>query len=388
MDAQTQLAALAAVTLLATGCDEAPVAEAPPPEVYVTPVVQRDVPVFLELVGQTAGSQDVEVRARVEGFLEAMNFREGSFVRAGTVLYQIDRKPLQAILAGARADQATAEARLTKAENDVARYTPLVAKQAVSQRELDDARAERDAARAQVDAARAGVEKAGLDLGYARVTAPIDGLVGVTHVKAGNLVGRGESTLLTTISQIDPVIFDVGVTEADYLRIARRGLSRSDSVVRGGSPALDGIELTLADGTRYPHAGKLGPVERAVDPSTGTLGVQLIFPNPDLLLRPGQFGRARVLIEHKAGALLVPQRAVQELQNLRSVAVVDGTGKVSFRNVTVGPRVDSLWVIEEGLKPDERVVVEGLQRVRDGLIVTAKPAEITPAVVRTSGEAK
>jgi membrane fusion protein (multidrug efflux system) len=394
MEAQARLAVLAAAAALVAACAEPPAAAPPPPpEVYVMPVVQKDVPTYLELVGQTRGFQDVEVRARVEGFLERVHFQEGSLVRAGAPLYDIDRKPLEAVVAAARADQATAEARLAKAENDVARYTPLVARQAVSQRELDDARAERDAARSQVDAAKAAVEKATLDQGYTRIFSPIAGLAGTTMVKAGNLVGRGENTLLTTISQIDPMIFEVGVTEADYLRIARRGLQRGNAAGRGGSAPVDGIELTLADGTRYPQTGRVGPVERAVDPTTGTLGVQIIFPNPDLILRPGQFGRAKALLEMKPGALLVPQRAVQELQNLYSVAVVDDSGKVSFRNVKVGPRVESMWVIEEGLKPGERVVVEGLQRVQDGMTVTpkAQPAAAAPGAaqaVPTAGEAK
>ncbi len=346
---KARLAAFAAAAALAAACGEAPVATPPPPpEVYVLPVVQKDVPTYLELVGQARGFQDVEVRARVEGFLERVHFQEGTAVRVGAPLYDIDRKPLEAIVAQAKADQATAEARLAKAENDVARYTPLVARQAVSQQELDDARAERDASRSQVEAAKAALEKATLDLGYTRITSPIAGLAGTTLVKSGNLVGRGESTLLTTISQIDPMIFEVGVTESDYLRIARRGLQRGNASGRGGSAPVDGIELTLADGTRYPQTGRVGPVERAVDPTTGTLRVQIMFPNPDLILRPGQFGRAKALLEMKPGAMLVQQRAVQELQNLYSVAVVDDSNKVSFRNVKVGPRVDSMWVIEEG----------------------------------------
>jgi membrane fusion protein (multidrug efflux system) len=357
----------------AGACSEAAPVAPPPVEVYVADVVVRDVPEYLELVGQTAGSQDVEIRARVEGFLESVRFREGSFVRRGDLLYEIDRKPLEAILAEAQAQQATAEARLAKAVNDVNRYTPLVKKQAVSQQELDDARAEQDAARSQVEAARAAVEKTKLDLGYTRVMAPISGLIGTTQVKAGNLVGRGESTLLTTISEIEPIIFRVGVTEADYLRIIRRDPSRA-----GEEGRAEGIELTLADGTKHPQTGKLGPVERAVDPTTGTLGVQLLFPNPQQVLRPGQFGRARVLIATRPGMLLVQQRAVQELQNIYNVAVVDGEGKVSFRSVKVGPRVDAYWVIEEGLKQGEKVVVEGLQRIQDGMTVAAKPAPAVP----------
>lgn len=379
--------ALATAALTAACSEPPPAAPPPPPEVMVTEVIQRDVPVYLELVGQVIGSQDVEIRARVEGYLTQMTFQEGTIVRKGDLLYEIDRQPLQAMLAQARADQATAEARLAKANNDVARYRPLVAKQAVSQRELDDAVAEQDAARSQVDAAKAAVEKATLDLSYTRITAPISGLIGATRVKTGNLVGRGESTLLATISQIDPALFRVGVTEADYLLVARRA---AETGQRGGRQG--DIQLRLADGSVYSQTGRVTVVDRAVDPSTGTLGIQIQFPNPELLLRPGQYGRARLLLDNKPGALLVPQRAVQELQNLYSVAVVDGEGKVAFRNVKVVPRVDSLWVIEDGLTASDKVVVEGLQRIQDGMTVTTRSApavapEKTEAVT-TAGEAK
>jgi len=361
---------LPALALVAAGCEKAaPPAAPPPPDVYVTAVVKRDVPVYLELVGQTIGFQDVELRARVEGFLETMTFREGSFVKRGDLLYEIDPQSLVAQRAQAQADQVAAEARLAKATNDVNRYTPLVAKQAVSKRELDDAVAEQDAARAQVAAAKAVVERATLDLGYAKVTAPISGLIGTTQVKPGNLVGRGQNTLLTTISQIDPILFRAGVTEADYMRVVRRAPDRV-----GAEPRLANIELTLTDGTKYEHTGKISLVDRAVDSTTGTLGVQIEFPNPELILRPGQYGRARILIDNRAGAMLVPQRAVQEIQNLYSVAVVGADNKIAFKNVTVGPRVDSMWVIESGITAGEKVVVEGLQRVREGIVVTPKPA--------------
>jgi membrane fusion protein, multidrug efflux system len=367
---RTALVAVALMAALCAACEKPPPAAAPPPpEVYVASVIQQDVPVYLEVVGQATGFRDVDIRARVEGFLETMDYQEGSFVKVGTLLYTIDRKPLEATLAAARADQATAQARLEKADNDVKRYTPLAAKQAVSQQELDNARAALDASRSQVDANKAAVEKATLDLGYTRVTSPIAGLAGTTRVKPGNLVGRGESTLLTTISQIDPILFRIGVSEAEYLRFAQRSPGRT-----GDSPRAGGFQLTLADGTIYKQTGRVNTVDRAVDPSTGTLGIELLFPNPDLLLRPGQYGRARLLLDNKRGALLIPQRAVQELQSIRSVAVVDDAGKVAFRTVKVGQRVESLWVIEEGLKAGERVVVEGLQRIQDGMTVTAKVA--------------
>src|SRR4051794_3479054 len=377
-DRRSMCVAAAMTAALSAACEKPVAVAPPPPEVYVAAVVQQDVPVYLDLVGQTQGFQDVDIRARVEGFIDTVNFREGSFVRKSDLLYTIDRKPLEAALAQANAELATTRARLAKADNDVARYVPLVAKQAVSQRELDDARAAQDAMRSQVEASKAAVDKATLDLGYVRITSPISGLVGTTQVKAGSLVGRGESTLLTTVSVIDPIIFRVAIPEADYLRIIKRDPTRA-----GQAGKASGIELTLADGTTHPRTGTVGPVERAVNNTTGTLGVQLYFPNPDNVLRPGQYGRARVLLETKAGALLIPQRAVQELQNLYSVAVVGADGKVAFRNVKVGPRLEALWVIEEGLKPGEQVVTEGLQALRDGMTVRTKPmpalgADATP----------
>jgi membrane fusion protein (multidrug efflux system) len=366
----------------AAGCGK----EAPPaaaaPEVYVADVKERDVPIYMEVVGQTKGSQDVEIRARVEGYLDSVRFTEGAFVAKGAPLYQIDPLPLEAALANAKADLATAEARLGRANNDVTRYRPLAESQAISRQELDNALSAQEAARAMVDAAKAAVDKATLDLGYASITSPLDGLVGTTNVKAGNLVGRGESTLLTTVSQIDPILFRAGISEADYLRLAKR----QQEAGRTGTPRAE-IELILADGTTHPHKGQVDAVERAVDPTTGTLAVQVRFPNPGRVVRPGQYGRARFVIETKAAALLVPQRAVAELQNLYSVAVVGPDNKVAFRNVKVGPRVDDLWLIEEGLKPGEKVVVEGLQKVREGSPVSPKPVADAPTAKGAAGPA-
>jgi len=367
---------------------EAPPAAPPPPEVLVTVPVQRDVPVYMELVGQAVGFQDVEIRARVEGFLEKVAFTEGTLVRKGQLLYEIDRKPLEASVANAKANLATWQARLEKAKNDVSRFKPLVAQQAVSQQELDNALSAQDAAVAQVDAAKAALEKAEIDLGYTIITAPLDGLIGTTKVKAGNLVGRGESTLLVTISQIDPILFRAGIAEAEYLRVARRMTEqRAQGIVQGEKTP---IQLILADGTVHPHPGYLDAVERNIDTLTGTIALQIKFPNPERLVRPGQFGRVRFVIDMKPGALLVPQRAVQELQNLYNLAVVSADNKVNFRTVKVGPREGNLWVIEEGLKPGERVIVEGLQRVAEGAVVNPKPApaEAAPAGAAKAGEVK
>jgi membrane fusion protein (multidrug efflux system) len=368
-------AALAGTGLLAGACaEQKPAAAPPPPEVFVTEVVRRDVAVPMELVGQAKGSQDVDIRARVEGFLEVVDFAEGTLVHKGQVLYRIDPKPLQSTLANAKADLATAQARYEKTQNDVKRLTPLAQKQAVSAQELDNAVSAQDAARAQVEAQKASVEKASLDLGYTNVVSPIDGLVGTTQVKAGSLVGRGESTLLTTVSKVDPILFRAGISEAEYLRLARR----ADEIRARNKSQKIPIELILADGTVHPHKGTLEAVERAVDAATGTLTLQFTFPNPGGLIRPGQYGRTRFVVDSKSNAILVPQRAVQELQNLYSVATVGADNKVAFKNVTVGPRVGSLWVIDKGLDGNERVVVEGLQRLRDGVVVTPKPAPASP----------
>ncbi len=330
------------------GCGKAPVKAVVVPEVMVVTPIRQDVPVYLDLVGQAQGKQDVEIRARVEGYLESVNFTEGTFVTKGAPLYQIDPKPLQA-------DLANMQARLTKTSNDVARLQPLAAKQAVSRQELDNAISARDAAKAQFDLAK-------LNLGYTTITSPIDGVVGITQVKAGNLVGRGESTLLTTVSQVDPIVFRVGISEAEYLKFAKRGPRPTD--------AESDIELLLADGTVYSHKGVFDAVERAIDVTTGTLAVQFSFANPDRLIRPGQYGRVRIMAEKISSALLIPQRAVNEIQGFYQVAVVSADNKVSVRNVKVGPRVDNLWVITEGIQPDEKIVAEGLQRVRDGVTVT------------------
>jgi membrane fusion protein (multidrug efflux system) len=374
---RSSIAALAVAALASVAaCREKTAAvTAPPPEVYVAAVDQQDVPEYLDLVGQTEGFQDVDIRARVEGFLDSMHFREGSFVRAGDLLYQIDPKPLSATLAAAKAEKSTADARLGKTTNDVTRYAPLVAKQAVSRQELDDAQSAQEAARSEVQAAVANVDKATLDLGYTRVFSPISGLVGTTRIKPGNLVGKGEPTLLTTVSQIDPISFRVGVTEAEFLRVTKRYPERVGDV-----PRAVGIELTLSDGTRHPFTGRVGSIDRAVNAATGTIGVKLEFPNKGFILRPGQYGRARILIDTRKNALLVPQRAVQEVQNQFSVAVVKADQTVSFRNVTVGPRVASMWVIADGLMPGELVVAEGLQKIKDGMAVRTKPYDASKSI--------
>jgi membrane fusion protein, multidrug efflux system len=352
-----------------------PPAPPPPPEVQVAEVVQKDVPIYIELVGATLGSEDVEIRARVEGYLASINFTEGSFVRKGQILYKIDPEPFEAALSQARANLETAKARLDKTNNDVTRYKPLAEKKAVSQQELDNALSAQEAARSQVSANDALVTKAKLDLAYTTITSPVNGLIGTTQRKVGSLVGRGENTLLNTISQIDPILFRCAIAEAEYLRIARRGADRDRSMNK-----KYGVELILADGTVHPHKGRLEAVERAVDPTTGTLTGQFSFPNPEKILRPSQYGRARFVTEVKQDAVLIPQRAVQEIQGLYSVMVVKPDSTVEQRMVKVSDRVGNLWVIDSGAKPGEKVIVEGIQRVSPGVKVIARPENPAEAV--------
>jgi membrane fusion protein (multidrug efflux system) len=352
------------------GCSKKEAPPPPPPEVQVAAVVQKDVPIYIELVGATLGSEDVEVRARVEGYLVSVNFTEGSFVKKGQLLYKIDPQPLQAALAQAQANLDTARAGLDKTNNDVNRYKPLAEQKAVSQQELDNALSAQQAAQFQVTAYGAQVEKAKLDLAYTTITSPLDGIIGTTQKKVGALVGRGENTLLNTISQVNPILFRCAIAEAEYLRIAR------DAAVKNRSLEKQyGVELILADGTVFNHKGRLDAIERAVDPTTGTLTGQFSFPNPERILRPSQYGRARFVTDVKQDALLVPQLAVQEIQGLYSVMVVKPDATVEQRMVKAGERVGNLWIIDSGLKPGEKVIVEGLQKVKPGVQVVAKPVK-------------
>jgi membrane fusion protein (multidrug efflux system) len=368
--ARRSAAILVAFLLLTIGvaCSKKEAPPPPPPDVQVAEVVQKDVPIYIELVGATLGSEDVEIRARVEGYLVSYNFTEGSFVRKGQLLYRIDPQPFEAALAEAKADLATARARLEKTNNDVARLTPLAKEQAVSQQELDNALSAQQAAGAQVAAFDAKLTKAKLDLAYTSITSPTDGLIGTTQKKVGSLIGRGE-TLLNTVSQINPILFRCAIAEAEYLKIARRGTGRALG-------EKFGVELILADGTVHPHKGRLDAVERAVDPTTGTLTGQFSFPNPERILRPSQYGRARFVIDLKQEALLVPQRAMQEIQGLYSVMVVKPDSTVEQRMVKASDRIGNLWVIDSGVKAGEKVIVEGIQRVSPGMQVSAKLVKV------------
>jgi membrane fusion protein (multidrug efflux system) len=372
---QVTIVALGVAALMGAACGKKEAPPPAPPNVKVAPVVQRDVPVYVDVIGQTRGSTEIEVRARVEGYLDSVDYKEGTFVRKGQLLYTIDPRPFQASVAQAKGHQAEAEADLARARQDVVRYEPLVAKNAISRQDYETAVQVQRAAEASLEAAKAAVQKANLDLSFTRVEAPAAGIVGRTEVYPGTLVGRGQSTLLTRISQTETIHVRVSVPERDYIEYSRRGQER----VKAGNTTPLKFEMVLSDGSVHPEKGDLVFVDRAVDAQTGTILLEVAFPNPGGAVRSGQFARVRVAIDEKKGAILVPQRAVTELQGVYNVAVVKPDDTVDLRMVQAAERVGTLWVIDSGLNAGERIVVEGVQKVRAGMKVTPVPTTIGEA---------
>lgn len=367
------IVALATAAALGSACSKKEAAPPPPPDVKVATVLQKDVPIYVEAIGQTRGSTEIEVRARVEGFLQTVDFKEGNPVRQGQLLYTIDPRPFQAALAQSKGQLAEAEAQLARTHQDVVRYEPLVAKNAISRQEYETAVALERAAVAAVAAAKAAADRAQIDLGYTRVVAPESGMVGKTEVYPGTLVGRGQSTLLTHISQIGTIHVRFTIPERDYLFYARR---RDERGVKPGAEEPLPFELILADGSVHPAKGRLVFVDRNVDPETGTILLEAAFPNPGEIVRPGQYARVRAAVDLKQGAILVPQRALSELQGIYNVAVVGGDDTVEIRMVKPGERIGTLWIVDSGLKAGERIVVEGLQKVRTGIKVKPEMVKV------------
>lgn len=363
-----------AVTLGAVAsasCQQEGPAPLPPPIVQVLEVTTANVPLTAEFIGQLDSPQNVDVRARVEAFVEKILFVEGSEVREGEPLFELDRKPFLEQLAAAQGSLAEAKAALNKYEKDVARLQPLAEKRAIPQQDLDNAIASVDVGRANVQSALARVESAKLYLSYCDVRAPVSGLIGAKQVSMGDFVGKGEPTLLATISQLDPIWFYCSISEVDYLRAAQR-------VRDTGRRVADlAVTLILADGSEYPEQGKWVFIDRAVDATTGTLRMRAEFANPRKVLRPGMFARARIRVETEQESILVPQRAVQELQGKNFVWVIGPDNRASQRPVTAGARIGGDQVIEAGLKPGERIVVEGVHKAREGEAVQPRTAEET-----------
>lgn len=382
-------------------------AQPPPPTVVVASVSQRTVPIYSDYVGQTRADNTVELRARVEGVLQKVYFREGSPVKKGQLLFTIDKRPFQAALQSAKAltakavsdlaqaqqrtdvlqaqaELADAQAVLTRADQDVARLAPLAKEKAVTEQDLDAAIAAQKSARASVDARRANltnleaavkytierakaevsaanarVIQAQLELSYCDIYSPISGIIGFLQVDEGNLVGRGDATLLATVSASDPLLVDFSVSEIEYLKL-------TDPETAGQRAGELRFELVLSDESLHPHHGTFRVLDRTVDPQTGTMKVEAAFPNPGSYLRPGQFARVRVAVAEKENAILVPLRAIQDLQGAKTVMVVDQENKVAMRTIRIGDKVDKEVVVLDGLNAGERVIVEGMQKVRPG----------------------
>jgi membrane fusion protein, multidrug efflux system len=342
----------------------------PPPAVVVASVVQRDVPVYGEWIGITAGDINAAIRPEITGYLLRRVYAEGSFVHRGELLFEIDPRQLRAQLEQAAANLGQGEANLGKAERDVARFRPLAEQRAVSQQELDNAIAAEQVARASVAALKAAVDQARLNLTWTRVGSPIDGIAGASVAQVGDLVTP--QTVLATVSRVDPLRVQFNLSEQEYLHDRVRGAGGGSTAGAGAAQGFGELRLALADGTIFPHPGRLIFTDREVDPKTGTIAAVGLFPNPGNLLRPGQYAKVRAETGIDRGALLVPQRAVNELQGGYQVAVIGPDNKADIRNVQTGQRVGNLWVIDRGLKPGERVVVEGFSRVKSGSQVIPK----------------
>jgi len=350
---------IAIILLWAAACaksaDKA-AAPPPPPQVVVTTVVQRDQPVYREWIGTTQGDVNADIRPKVEGYLLRRDYQEGSFVRQGQLLFEIDPRQTQAQLKQAEANLEQARAGLTKAEHDVQRYEPLAAQKALSQQEVDNARSARSAAQATVGALQAAVDQARLNLSWTRVTSPISGIAGLAPQQVGDLVSP--QTILTTVSTVDPIRVQYQVSEQEYLQF------QNDPAMRNAE-----LELILADGSVFPHKGHIALSGREVDVKTGTITTVGLFPNPGNVLRPGQYARIRAVTNVRRAALVVPQRAVNELQGIEQVGVVGPDDVVTIKTVKAGERVGSDWIIEDGLKPGDRVITEGFARVKTGSAV-------------------
>ena len=394
--------------LAVAGCTRATTSAAgspPPPEVQVFPVEQRDVPIYHEWIGTLDGLVNAAIRAEVTGYLLTQNYSEGSFVRKGQSLFEIDPRPFNAALAQAQGQLAQAKGQLAQAKAqlaqsqaqleqsmasqkrtqlDVDKYTPLAIQKAVTQQDLDNSVQNNVAAKAQIEASKAGVETAKAQIeastaavesaeaavdaarvntDFTHLVSPIDGVAGQAQVQVGNLV-TPSSGVITTVSTLDPIKGNFTVGEQEYLTLTRAG---------GSDLAKLQLQLILADGSTYPSKGKFFFADRQVDQSTGAIQLTGLFPNPGNRLRPGQYGKVRAAVGTSASALLIPQRAVTELQGGYQVAVVDSANKVGIRTVKLGDRIGSMWIVTEGLKPGERVVAEGIQQARPGTQVSPKP---------------
>ena len=363
-----------ALGIFASGCNKGQAAAAVPiPEVQVATVETRDVPIYGEWVATLDGYVNAEIRPQVSGYIIRQDYTEGSLVRKGQVLFEIDPRPFEATLDRAKGDLAQAQAQLGKSTLDVERDTPLANARAIAKSQLDNEVQAKLGAQAAVESAKAAVEQAELNLEWTKVTSLVDGIAGIAQVQMGNLVGS--TSILTSVSQVDPIKAFFPISEHEYLlaQSKSKAISSKHTISFFGNS----LELILTDGSIYAQKGKILLADRQVDPGTGTIRIVAAFPNPGNVLRPGQYGRVRVETSTKRDALLLPQSAVVYLQGSYQVAVVGGDHRVSMRAVKPGVTVGTMWVIDDGLKPGEQVVVGGVQQIREGTLVTPKPVHLS-----------
>ncbi|MCP4338782.1 MAG: efflux RND transporter periplasmic adaptor subunit [Desulfobulbaceae bacterium] len=359
-----------------SACSEEKKAPAPPPppKVSIIETKAQDVPLYMEFVGQTAGLKDIAIRARVEGFLEGIHFKEGSEVNKGALLYSLESQPFEEKVAARMSGVAEVQTMLAKTKGDLGRIRPLAKINAVSKSDLDAAVASYEANLASLDAAKATLRAAEIELSYTKIKSPINGIIGRTKAKVGDFVGKDPNpVILNTVSRVDTILVTFFITETQYLALARY-LSTEEGKLHHDDEA--NYELILIDGSLYNHKGKTDFVDREVDTTTGAMLVQASFPNPEKLLRPGQFAKVKIEVQVMKDAILIPQRCVMEIQGLYNVLVVDADNKIETREIKVGSKIGSSWLISEGLSPGEKVVFEGLQKVRDGIVVKSTIADI------------
>jgi membrane fusion protein, multidrug efflux system len=362
--------------LMLSSCGEKAVQVAAPLEVSVTPVLQQDVRLESEYTGQTYGQSDIQINPRVDGVILSLNFKEGTLVNKGQLLYTIDPLPFKAKVSEAEAKLAEAQADLAKSKSDLDMVEPLAKINAVSQRELVAAKAAYEAAKAKINASEATLDNAKIQLGYCRITAPISGLIGISKVRVGDYVQPGPFSVLNTISDLGDIRVRFTLSEQEYLRIFRE-VTSGNSTLKGTGKS---IKLQLSDGTAYPQIGQISFADRQIDPLTGAMTFEAAFPNPDKMLRPGQYVKVLVVTDVRPAALVIPQRAVIEMQGIYQVYVLGDSSKVQLQIIQPGPSFEDAYVVEDGLKAGDKIAFGGTQLLRNGTVINPKMVDWKPGM--------
>lgn len=367
---------LFAFGIIFTSCKKEEVKQQlPPQKIKIFEIKAKTVPIYEEYVGQIYGEKDIPIRARVEGFLEKISFEEGGRVKKGQLLYSIDPDPFMENVVAKQSMVSQAETVLIQMESDLSRIKPLAEMDAVSKRDLDMAQAQRDAAISSLEAAKANLKIAQIDLGYTKLYAPINGIIGKTLAREGEFVGKDPNpVILNTVSELENIRVQFFLSENEYLIAARQFIRTYDKKIETDKEKLS-LELILTDGSVYKHKGVIDFIDRNIDASTGAILLQATFPNPERLLRPGQFARVKIMVANKKNALMVPQKCVTELQGQYSVLIVNTENKIEMKQVKIGNKLGDFWIVKEGLENNDKIVLEGLQKVGTGMEVIPEVTE-------------